>query len=165
MALIDDVRTAATAEAASLGTGFVGTEHLFLVWLMTASGPLADAVAAAGLTADVFRTLLAQGKNSGRNQAPGGEGGVSTRAAKVLDLMAQRASAAGREEATLDDLLLALVQEPHGAIARALSAHSLKPSRLKALGRGAAAPQQSSPAYPRKQAAFSARQPERTESA
>ncbi len=154
MAFIDDLRAAASGEATSLGTGFVGTEHLFLAWLATATGPLAEVVNGAGLTAEAFRELLAQGKGSGRTPPPGSEGGVSTRAARVLQLTTDRAKAAGREEPTLDDLLLALVQEPHGAIARALSSHNLKPSRLKAIGREPAgsAPQRTA-SSPKKQPA------------
>ena len=140
MTSIDDVRTAAATEAASLGAGFVGTEHLFLAWLTTATGPLADAITGSGLTSAAFREILAQGKSGGPALPPGSEGGVSTRAAKVLLLSAERAAAAGRAEATLDDLLLALIQEPHGAIARALSAYRLKPSRLKSIGREAGGP-------------------------
>ena len=165
MALTDDLRAAAATEATSLGAGFVGTEHLFLAWLTMATGPLADAVAGAGLTVPAFREILAQGRSSGRTLPPGSEGGVSTRAAKVLLLTAERASAAGREEPSLDDVLLALIQEPHGAIARALSAHNLKPSRLKSIGRDAGSPAPKRPsAQPRKQTAPEERKSERAES-
>ena len=166
MALIDDLRAAAATEAASLGASFVGTEHLFLAWLTTATGPLADAVTGSGLTVTAFREILAHAKSSGRALPPGGEGGVSTRAAKVLQLTAERAAAAGREQPTLDDVLLALIQEPHGAIARALSAHSLKPSRLKSLGRevGDPSPKRASPT-PRPQAATEERTADRPRAA
>ncbi len=132
---LDDLRAAAAAEAASLGTGFVGTEHLFLAWLTTATGPLAEFVNSTGLTAEAFREIVASGKVGGRGAPPGAEGGVSTRAGKVLLLAVERATAAGREEPTPDDLVLALVAEPHGAIARALTNHRIKPSKLKTLGR------------------------------
>ena len=58
MTSVDSLRAAAADEAAATGSGFVGSEHLFLAWLGVGSGPAHDAVAGAGLTAESFRAML-----------------------------------------------------------------------------------------------------------
>ncbi len=116
---------------------FIGTEHLFLAWLTHARGPIADALSAAGLTADAFRGVLAKGGNkrgrARRGPVAGQEGGLTSHAQRVIDLAIERGKAAGREDPSADDLVLAMVHEPRGAIARALTEFDVKPSRLKAI--------------------------------
>ncbi len=136
MPSLDALRSAAAEQAAALSSDFIGTEHLFLAWLTHARGPIADAMSAAGLTADSFRQVLAKGGKRGRGRrgpSTGEAGGLTSHAQKVVDLAIVRAREAGREEPSADDLVLAMVQDPRGAIARALTEFDIKPSRLKGL--------------------------------
>lgn len=136
---LDDLRAAAAARAAALEADFTGTEHLLLAWLDTATGTLAEAVATAGLTPDTLSALMAQGKGRRRGGVPAGEpGGLSSQAQRVIDLATEQATAAGRPEATPDDLFLAMIHEPRGIVARALTEYQLKPSKLRALVRAEA---------------------------
>ena len=136
---LDDLRAAAAARAAALEADFTGTEHLLLAWLDTATGPLADAVTTAGLTPDTLAALMAQGKGRRRGGVPAGEpGGLSSQAQRVIDLATEQAVAAGRTDATPDDLFLAMIHEPRGIVARALTEYQLKPSKLRALVRAEA---------------------------
>lgn len=133
MPTLEALRTAAAEQAAALAADFVGTEHLFLAWLANARGPIVDACSAAGLTTESFHAVLAKGRKR-RGRPPGGEPGqFSSHAQRVLELALERARAAGRAEPTADDLVLAIIHEPRGAIARALTEFDVKPSRLKAL--------------------------------
>ncbi|MBL0180574.1 MAG: calcium/proton exchanger [Gemmatimonadetes bacterium] len=136
---LDDLRAAAAARAAALEADFTGTEHLLLAWLDTATGPLAEAVSTAGLTPDTLAALMAQGKGRRRGGVPAGEpGGLSSQAQRVMDLATEQAVAAGRTDATPDDLFLAMIHEPRGIVARALTEYQLKPSKLRALVRAEA---------------------------
>ncbi len=131
------MRVAATQEAEQLSADFIGTEHLFLAWIRHARGPIADAVSASGLTADTFIELIAKSrkpKGRGRSAAAEDEATpLSSHAQKVVDLAIEKAREAGREEPSADDMVLAMIQEPRGVIARALTEYDLKPSRLRAL--------------------------------
>jgi len=132
------LRTAAAGRAAALEADFTGTEHLLLAWLDTATGPLAEAVAAAGLTPETLLALMAagtKGRRRGGGVPTGEPGGLSSQAQRVMDLASEQATAAGREEASPDDLFLAMIHEPRGVVARALTEHQLKPSKLRALVR------------------------------
>ena len=50
MTIPDQLRADAATLATSLEADFVGTEHLFLAWLESATGPIAEAMQSAGLT-------------------------------------------------------------------------------------------------------------------
>ena len=133
--LTETLRATATEQATALGSTFVGSEHLFLAWLMVGSGPAHEATTAAGLTADTFRTLLtARGGPPARSANPD-EGGLSSHAQRVITTADEIAKTEGRETANTDDVLLALIREPRGAVARALSEAKVKPSNLKTLVR------------------------------
>lgn len=140
MPSLDAIRAAAVEQAATLESDFIGTEHLFLAWLSHARGPIVDAMSAAGLTADSFAVVLSKSSRKGRGGRGGpvaGEGGgLTSHAQRVVEQAIERARAAGREDPSADDLVLAMIQEPRGAIARALTEFDLKPSRLKALAAG-----------------------------
>lgn len=138
MPTLDALRAAAAEQAAALQSDFIGTEHLFLAWLAHARGPIVDAMSAAGLTAASFAEVLAKGGRQGRGRRGGGapagsEGGLTSHAQRVIEQATERGRTAGREDPSADDLILAMIQEPRGAIARALTEFDLKPSRLKAL--------------------------------
>lgn len=143
MTTFDDLRTAAAAHAAALESDFVGTEHLFLAWLTSASGPIFDAFSAAGLSPDSFRELLGKTKSRRRGgvaPAGAGTGELSSQAQRVMALAQEIATEAGRDPGTLDDVVLAMLREPRGAVARALTEFDLKPSKLRALVRDRPAP-------------------------
>ena len=133
MTTLDHLRAAAAEEAAALGSGFIGSEHLFLAWLGSATGPAGEASAAAGLTAEAFRAMLGVRKDPVKRGAGTGDGGLSSHAQRALTSAQEIAQADGRDAATADDVLLALIREPRGAIARALTEATLKPSQLKAM--------------------------------
>lgn len=137
MPSLDALKAAAAEQAGRLQSEFIGTEHLFLAWLTWARGPIADAISAAGLNAESFQEVLAKGSKRARGRrggpAPGEGGALTSHAQRVLETALERGRAAGREEPGTDDLILAMVQEPRGAIARALTEFDIKPSRLKAL--------------------------------
>jgi Ca2+:H+ antiporter len=135
MTPLDRLRAKAAEEAVALGSGFVGSEHLFLAWLGTAAGPASEASAAAGLTADSFRAMLGTRNDPAKRAAATADGGLSSHAQRALTSAQEIAQADGRDVATADDALLALIREPRGAIARALTQAALKPSQLKALVR------------------------------
>lgn len=159
MSTFDHLRSAAADHAAALESDFVGTEHLFLAWLTTASGPILDACSAAGLTADAFKELLAKSKPKRRgagSPAGAGLGTLSSQAQRVMDLAQEIATEAGRDPGTADDVVLAMLREPRGAVARALTEFDLKPSKLRALVRDRPAPRkqerpaaEATPAAPR----------------
>lgn len=163
MPTLDAIRAAAVQQAASRQSDFTGTEHLFLAWLIHARGPIADAMSAAGLTAATFDGILAKGGRAGRGRrggpAAGEPGGLTSHAQRVIEQAVERARAAGRDEPSTDDLLLAMIQEPRGAIARALTEFDLKPSRLKALATDR--PSQRQPTPPRQEPARSEPPPRR----
>jgi Ca2+:H+ antiporter len=158
----DHLRSAAADHAAALDSDFVGTEHLFLAWLTTASGPIFDACSAAGLSAEAFTELLAKSKPKRRGAgAPAGAGlgTLSSQAQRVMDLAQEIATEAGRDPGTADDVVLAMLREPRGAVARALTEFDLKPSKLRALVRDRPAPRkqersaaEAAPAAPRERA-------------
>jgi Ca2+:H+ antiporter len=165
----DHLRSAAAEHAAALESDFVGTEHLFLAWLTTASGPIFDACSAAGLSADAFKELLAKSKPKRRgagSPAGAGLGTLSSQAQRVMDLAQEIATEAGRDPGTADDVVLAMLREPRGAVARALTEFDLKPSKLRALVRDRPAPRkqerpaaEAAPAAPRERAPKAATPP------
>lgn len=134
MPLSETIRAIAGNRAAELGSDFVGIEHIFLVALEAGEGPVAAAIRDAGLSSESFQTILAEGKPPRRPPGTGSEkGSLTTHAERIFERATERATAIGRDELIWDDVFLALVLEPRGAIAKALTAHSLRPSRLKSL--------------------------------
>lgn len=130
--MTDQLRATASEQAAALGSTFVGSEHLFLAWLMIGSGPAHEATVAAGLTPESFRALVGSGRGAAP-KGPAGDGGLSSHAQRVITAADEIARADGRERPGNDDVLLALIREPRGAVARALAEAKLKPSNLKTL--------------------------------
>ncbi len=134
MSVSEQLRTAAQDHAAALEAEFVGTEHLFLAWLQHADGAIHQAVQSAGLTPDAFLLIMQQARTPRRPPAGDGPpGSLSPQAERIMARAQERAESIGRTELVWDDVILALVHEPRGAIARALTTHTLKPSRFKSL--------------------------------
>jgi Ca2+:H+ antiporter len=135
MTTLDAIRATAAEQAAALGSAFIGSEHLFLAWLLVGDGPAHAATLAAGLTADSFRTLLGARTGPPARGAAVEAGGLSSHAQRVITTAEEMTRADGRDSANADDVLLALIREPRGAVARALSEAKVKPSHLKMLTR------------------------------
>jgi len=149
MSTLDALRAVAGEQATATGAGFVGSEHLFLAWLMTAEGAAHATVTGAGITAESFRALLGKSGSSRRGAATG-DGGISSHAQRAIAAAEEIARGDGRNEANADDVFLALIREPRGAIARALTEAKLKPSQLRAVARPVAG---KPPSPPRREAA------------
>ncbi|HEY3934684.1 MAG TPA: calcium/proton exchanger [Gemmatimonadales bacterium] len=129
MASLEELRARAAKESTAQESGFVGAEHLFLAWL-EGDGPAQRALAQAGMSPETFRGLIA-GSRSGKN-GPGSASGLSTHAERAMATATEAATVAGRQP-TGDDLFLALIKEPRGAIARALTTAKARPSQLRTL--------------------------------
>ena len=106
----------AREEARTLGADYVGTEHLLLA-LLADGGVAGAALAAVGVDADEVR---------GRAGAvrppvpPVGRSGLTTRAARVLELAEEVAEERGEREPGARDVLVALVRGDGGPGARIL---------------------------------------------
>ena len=106
----------AREEARTLGADYVGTEHLLLA-LLADGGVAGAALAAVGVDADEVR---------GRARAvrppvpPVGRSGLTTRAARVLELAEEVAEERGEREPGARDVLVALVRGDGGPGARIL---------------------------------------------
>ena len=106
----------AREEARALGADYVGTEHLLLA-LLADGGVAGAALAAVGVDADEVR---------GRARAvrppvpPVGRSGLTTRAARVLELAEEVAEERGEREPGARDVLVALVRGDGGPGARIL---------------------------------------------
>jgi ATP-dependent Clp protease ATP-binding subunit ClpC len=106
----------AREEARALGADYVGTEHLLLA-LLADGGVAGAALAAVGVDADEVR---------GRARAvrppvpPVGRSGLTTRAARVLELAEEVAEERGGREPAPRDVLVALVRGDGGPGARIL---------------------------------------------
>ncbi|HEY4321146.1 MAG TPA: calcium/proton exchanger [Gemmatimonadales bacterium] len=135
MTTLDTLRQTATEQGTELGSTFVGSEHLFLAWLLVASGPAHEAALAAGITPDTFRALIIAKQPPARAAGNAEESGLSSHAQRVMTLAGEIAAEDSRDVAGVDDVLLALIREPRGAVARALTEAKLKPSQLRAMVR------------------------------
>lgn len=147
MSTTEQLQAAAAREAEALSADFIGIEHLFLAWLGMAQGGVVEALRELGLTERSFREQLASSSTGKRRGPPPSEKGtISSQARRVLELAEEQATAAGRPEATLDDLVFAMIREPRGAIARAFTEFKVKPSKLRPLAEGGAPPKPRKPA-------------------
>jgi Ca2+:H+ antiporter len=129
---VEELRAAATSEAAATGSPVVGTEHLLLAWLKLSSSPAVDTFVAGGVTPDSFAAMISGGRRA--PAVPNGvPGSLSSHAQRALTAADQSARDGGRADADADDVLLAMTREPRGAIARALTQAKVKPTQLRAL--------------------------------
>ena len=106
----------AREEARALGADYVGTEHLLLA-LLADGGVAGAALAALGVDADEVRG------RAGAVRAPVppvGRSGLTTRAARVLELAEEVAEERGGREPAPRDVLVALVRGDGGPGARIL---------------------------------------------
>lgn len=109
------VLTLAQDEAANLGHGHIGTEHLLLGLVQEGEGLGARALAAAGVTMVAIRPLVEEVVPP----APGEERPPrqiipTTRTKKIIDLAIQAADQQGQKSVGTDHLLLGVVAEGEG---------------------------------------------------
>ena len=109
------VLTLAQDEAASLGHGHIGTEHLLLGLVQEEEGLGSRALAAVGVTITAIRPLVegvvppATGEERPRRQII-----PTTRVKKVIDLAFEAAERDGEQSVGSDHLLLGVVAEGEG---------------------------------------------------
>jgi ATP-dependent Clp protease ATP-binding subunit ClpC len=131
----EDVRRAlATAreEAQRLRHAYVGTEHLALGVLRTASGTAAVAIATVdrdAVTAEIERL-------AGPGQSTSGQGvdlPYTSRGKRVLELAMREALELGHDEVDVEHLLLGLLREDKGIGAQALRSAGLELEAVQAI--------------------------------
>lgn len=109
------VLTLAQDEAANLGHGHIGTEHLLLGLVQEGEGLAPRALAAVGVTMTAIRPLVEEVVPP----APGEERPLrqiipTTRTKSVIDLALHEADLQGQQHVGTDHLLLGLVAEREG---------------------------------------------------
>lgn len=112
----------AAEEAAALGHGFVGTEHLLLALFSPPEALAAHVLAEAGITHEACRAEVRDliGEVS-IPPGPAGERPYTARALEVLRGAVEEALALGHNYIGTEHLLLALFRDPSSAAARALA--------------------------------------------
>lgn len=113
--------TMAQEEAANLGHGHIGTEHLLLGLVEEGEGLGSRALAAVGVTVSALRPLVEEVIPP----APGEDRPIrqifpTTRATKVLDLAFETADMEGKQSVGTDHLLLSLLTVGEGLSALVL---------------------------------------------
>jgi ATP-dependent Clp protease ATP-binding subunit ClpC len=106
----------AREEARGLGADYVGTEHLLLA-LLSDDGVAGRALAAVGVSGDEVRE---RAKAVRAPVPPVGRSGLTTRAARVLELSEEVAEERGGSRPESRDVLVALVRGDGGPGARIL---------------------------------------------
>jgi hypothetical protein len=125
-----EARTAvnlAREEAASLGTGIVGSEHLLLGILRSRDRRATNALRCAGVTLEAARECaqpaMVDGSPPEATPPPPvhrGPGGISAYARAVFEQSLREAVARGDGYIGVDHLLLATIADPHGGASRTL---------------------------------------------
>jgi hypothetical protein len=100
----------ARGEAAELGAAAVGPEHLLLALLAEPAGPVAETLAATGLTHSALRERLAP--HGARAARSGAERSVAPQTREALEQSLREAVARGDDRLDVEHLLLALLREP-----------------------------------------------------
>lgn len=114
-----EVMGAAQEEAASLKHGFIGTEHLMLALARRGIE---------GVSYDAAREQVVE--RAGEGDQPW-VAGISPAAKRVLAHSLEKATEAGREQFTPEDMLLALVEQPRGTGGEILRDLGVTPEQLR----------------------------------
>ena len=128
--LIRVLELARDDEAAGLGHGYVGTEHLLLALVRPEAGPIARLLADAG--ADTARVRATIERVLARGSAPASaRRGPTPRVRTVMRLAADDAARRGHPRVGPAHLTLGLLDEGQGVAVGALSHLGVDPSRLR----------------------------------
>lgn len=109
----------AQEEAAKLGHGYIGTEHLLLGLSHEESGVAAKALASLNINLATVREQVE--KVIGRGNGADGEIGYTPRAKKVIELALAEAQQLGHNYVGTEHILLGLIREGEGVAAHVLS--------------------------------------------
>jgi hypothetical protein len=135
-----EARTAvnlAREEAAALGAGIVGSEHLLLGIIRSHDTRVTGVLRAAGVTlADARRcvqpTLIHETATVAAPEPAPGPRGISAYARAVFEQSLREAVARGDGYIGVDHLLLATLGDPHGGAALTLDACGIDPAAIRA---------------------------------
>ena len=117
----------AREEAARAGAGWLETDHVLLALLLDADhGPVTQALAASGITADAVR---AEARPAGRPAAKRPQ--VSPEVREALEDSMREAVARGDARLDVEHLLLAVLHEPGGRGRRAVIAAGQSPGAVE----------------------------------
>jgi ATP-dependent Clp protease ATP-binding subunit ClpC len=109
----------AQEEARMLGHNHIGSEHLLLGLLHEQGGIAAQAMTAAGITAEAARTAIEELAGSGR-ESPAGPIPFTPRAKKILELSLREALEQQKSYIGTEHVLLGLIRDANGAGAQVL---------------------------------------------
>jgi ATP-dependent Clp protease ATP-binding subunit ClpC len=109
----------AQEEAAKLGHGYIGTEHLLLGLSHEESGVAAKALMSLNINLAAAREQVE--KVIGRGNGPDGEIGYTPRAKKVIELAMAEAQQLGHSYVGTEHILLGLIREGEGVAAHVLA--------------------------------------------
>ena len=124
-------------EAARLGHGQVGTEHVLLALVQGADGELAARVLhESAITSEAVRGEVLRHLGTGDAVADDGSLRFTPRAKKVLELSLREALALKHDHIGTEHILLGLLRESSGLAARVLSDLGAQPAALRARVQG-----------------------------
>jgi hypothetical protein len=135
-----EARTAvnlAREEAAALGAGVVGSEHLLLGIIRSPDARVTAVLRGAGVTLDAARrcvqpTMIHDTATVSAPQPAPGPRGISAYARAVFEQSLREAVARGDGYIGVDHLLLATLGDPHGGAALTLDACGVDPAAIRA---------------------------------
>jgi len=128
-----EVVARAQAEAADLGHGRAGTEHLLLALLHGPDSDLAvRALRGSGIGLRAVRAEVLRHVGTGDPLPRGGSPHFTPRAKKILELSLREALALKHDHIGPEHILLGLLREPSGLAVRVLRDLDVEPGRLRA---------------------------------
>jgi ATP-dependent Clp protease ATP-binding subunit ClpC len=119
-------------EAAELGYGYIGTEHLLLGIVGGSQDPTARVLATLGVDSARVREAIVQAVGRGDAEPTDERLPFTTRAKKVLELSLREALALGHDYIGPEHILLGLVRDTSGLAARILRDLGADPAGLRA---------------------------------
>jgi ATP-dependent Clp protease ATP-binding subunit ClpC len=112
----------------------VGTEHILLALLAEGDGTAAVLLTSSGATYEHVRAAVVRMMGVGVDPDPGGGSSEPTftgRAQDTIELAQRYASRRGQELVGTEDVLLALVDDRHGAAVRILQQLDVDPAAIR----------------------------------
>jgi hypothetical protein len=117
-------------EATSLGQAFIGTQHLLLAFAKCKSGPVREALTAAGVTVEKLLTALAPHLDRDAVELPANDLPITPTLRRVIEQAEAAARVCSAEGATPEQLLVVLLADPESVVADALAALGIDPKRV-----------------------------------